>query len=65
MGNEWVRIPEPVEAEADRRQLCAILTACGLEVRIVRVRATQRGTPKRYVEYRQNDIGVITPQNVE
>lgn len=65
MESEWSRIPEPIDAETDRRQLCAILSACGLEVRIVRVRVTQRGTPKRYVEYRKNDIGVITQQNAE
>lgn len=47
----WHRIPAQIEAETDRRTLCAILSAAGLAVRVVRVRETQRGTPKRYVEY--------------
>lgn len=49
---EWTRIPVPIPAEQDRRDLCAILASNGLEVRIVRVKTTNRGTPKRYVEYR-------------
>ena len=48
----WVRIPVTIAAEQDRRTLCAILAACGLEVRVVRVKTTARGTPVRYVEFR-------------
>lgn len=57
---DWTRIPLPIDAEADRRQLCAILTAAGLEVRVVRVKATANGTPKRYIEYR--DTGQAKPR---
>lgn len=55
----WVRITVPIEKEEDRRELCAILTAYGLEVRIVRIKPTNRGTPKRYIEYR--DTGLAEP----
>ena len=50
--SDWIRLPCPVPAEQDRRDLCAILAANGLEVRIVRVKTTNRGTPRRYIEYR-------------
>ena len=50
--NEWIRIPCPVEAESDRRDLVAILAAAGLECRIVRCRATPKSPVKRFVEYR-------------
>lgn len=53
MNEDWIRIPVPVESETDRRTICAILAACGLTVRIVKVRLTQRGTVKRFVEFRQ------------
>lgn len=53
MNEEWTRIPIPVEVEADRRQLAAILASAGLEVRIVKARLTPNGTPKRFVEYRK------------
>lgn len=59
-SKKWIRIPVPVPDEADRRQLAGILTACGLEVRIVRIKSTNRGTPKRFVEYR--DTGLAEPQ---
>ncbi len=49
---EWTRIPSPIESEADRRELAAILTSHGLEVRIVRERTTKNGSYKRYLEYR-------------
>ena len=52
MDSEWIRIPLPVTEESDRRTLCAVLASMGLEVRIVRIRATKSGTAKRYVEYR-------------
>lgn len=55
----WIRIPMAIDKEEDRRELCAILTAYGLEVRIVRIKETNRGTPKRYVEYR--DTGLDAP----
>ena len=60
MQMEWVRIPVPIADEKDRRELCAILSSSGLEVRIVRIRATKSGTPKRYVEYR--DTGCANPK---
>ena len=56
MEHEWTRIPVPIAAEQDRRDLCAILAANGLEVRIVRVKTTNRGTPKRYIEYRDSGL---------
>ena len=59
-SKKWIRIPVPVVDESDRRSLAAILTACGLEVRIVRIKSTNRGTPKRFVEYR--DTGLAEPQ---
>lgn len=52
MDATWTRLPCPIPDERDRRELCAILAANGLEVRIVRVRETPRGTPKRFIEYR-------------
>lgn len=52
----WVRIPVAIDKEEDRRELCAILTACGLEVRIVRLKTTNRGVPKRYIEYRDTGL---------
>ena len=62
MEAEWKRIPVPIPDERDRRELAAILTACGLEVRIVRLRLTQRGTPKRYLEFR--DTGLAETKTV-
>lgn len=50
--DSWMRIPASISDESDRRSLCAILCAYGLEARIVRVRETSRGGLKRYVEYR-------------
>ena len=49
---EWTRIPSPIDAEADRRTLLGILGSLGLEVRIVKIKATARGTAKKYVEFR-------------
>lgn len=49
---EWIRIPIPIEAEADRRTLIAILAAAGLEVRIVKERPTKSSAYKRFVEYK-------------
>ena len=51
--DEWTRIPVEIASETDRRTLAAILTSAGLEVRIVKVRLTKGGTPKKYIEYRQ------------
>ena len=39
--------------ETDRRTLCAILASAGLEARIVKVKLTKGGTPKKYIEYRK------------
>lgn len=54
----WRRIPVDIDSEADRRELAGILTAHGLEVRIVKLKETNRGTPKRYVEYRDTGCSV-------
>lgn len=62
MNDDFARIPAEIESEADRRTLCAILASCGLEVRIVRVRLTQRGTPKKFIEYRANGNKIITEE---
>lgn len=51
--SEWTRIPVPIETEADRRELAAILISAGLEVRMVKEKLTKNGSYKRYVEYRQ------------
>lgn len=56
----WKRIPVEIDNETDRRTLAGILTAYGLEVRIVRIKETNRGTPKRFVEYR--DTGLAKPK---
>jgi hypothetical protein len=50
---EWTRIPSAIVDEQDRRALCAILSAAGLEVRVVRIKRTKNATPQRYVEYRE------------
>lgn len=62
MSDDFTRIPAEIESEADRRTLCAILASAGLEVRIVRVRLTQRGTPKKFIEYRANGNKIITEE---
>lgn len=53
--NDWTRIPVPIDREEDRRSLCAILSANGLTVRIVKARAgTAKSSPfKKYIEYRE------------
>ena len=51
--DDWTRIPLPIEAETDRRTMAAILASVGLEVRVVKVKLTKGGTPKKYIEYRQ------------
>ena len=51
--NEWTRIPAQIESDADRRQLAGILTAYGLEVRIVKEKKTPTGSYKKYVEFRE------------
>lgn len=55
----WKRIPLPIAEESDRRTLVGILTSNGLEVRVVRIKPTNKGTPLRYVEYR--DTGIDKP----
>ncbi len=60
---DWTRIPVPIADEKDRRELCAILSSSGLEVRIVRIRSTKSGTPRRYVEYRNS--GSADPKTEE
>ena len=49
---EWTRIPAPVDNEADRRTLLGILGSLGLEVRIVKIKTTARGSSKKYAEFR-------------
>lgn len=56
MEAAWTRIPVPIPDERDRRELAAILTACGLEVRVVRLRLTPKSTPKRFLEYRDTGL---------
>lgn len=55
----WKRIPV-VLSEQDRRTVSGIFVTGGLEVREVRIRETPRGTPKRYLEYR--DTGLTDPK---
>lgn len=55
----WKRIPSPITDEQDRRTLCGILTAYGLETRIVKERTSPKSSAQRYVEYR--DTGLLTP----
>ena len=52
MQENWVRIPANIAGEADRRELAGILSSYGLEVRIVRVKITNRGVPHKFIEYR-------------
>lgn len=59
MNEEWTRIPQPIGDDQDRRTLCGILTAAGMEVRIVKVRKSSGATPRRFVEYR--DTGLCRP----
>ena len=51
--DDWTRIPLPIEAETDRPTMAASLASVGLEVRIVKVKLTKGGTPKKYIEYRR------------
>lgn len=51
----WTRIPAAIQNEEDRRTLCAILSAHGLEVRITKDRQTKSATFKRYVEFRPQE----------
>lgn len=52
MHPDWTRIPIPIESETDRRTLTALLASAGLEVRVVKERATPSSSYKRYIEYR-------------
>lgn len=65
--DEWQRIPAEIDNETDRRALTGILTAYGLEVRVVKIKKTNKGTPRRYVEYRDTGCGaaIITQQSVK
>lgn len=60
---DWTRIPVPIADEKDRRELCAILSSAGLEVRVVRIRKSKNATPIRFVEYR--DTGSFTAKTEE
>ena len=57
---KWYRIPANITDETDRRTMAGLLTAYGLEVRIVRIKNTNSGTPKRFIEYR--DTGLAEPK---
>ena len=50
MDATWTRLPCPIPDEQDRRELCAILAANGMEVRIVKERTAR--AYRRFVEYR-------------
>ena len=54
---DWTRIPIPIEAEDDRRELTGILVSAGLSVRQVKVkRNTSKSAPyDRYIEYQLPD----------
>lgn len=52
---EWVRLPAEIKSEDDRRTLSSVLVANGLAVREVKVKETPRGTPKRYIEYAEQE----------
>lgn len=62
----WKRIPV-VMSDVDRRTVAGIFVTSGLEVREVRIKETNRGTPKRYLEYRDTGCGEakITPPRVK
>ena len=45
MNEEWSRIPAPIDSDTDRRAIVGILTAAGLETRIVKVKLTKNGSP--------------------
>jgi len=53
----WVRIPEPILSETDRRELAAILTSAGLEVRIVRAKLKPNGNTQKFIEFRKKTQG--------
>ena len=48
----WTTIPKEIPTDADRRTICAILAASGLEVRIVKAKDSPRSSPKRYIQFR-------------
>lgn len=50
MDSSWTRLPYPIIDDRDRRELCAILAANGMEVRIVKERTAR--ACKRFIEYR-------------
>ena len=49
----WHRIPVPIAAEKDRRDLVALLAAYGLSVRIVFVKETPKSAKKYFIEYKE------------
>lgn len=51
----WIRSPEPIPSDTDRRTLAGIFTSHGMEFRVVSVRLTKNGTPKKYVEFRAQE----------
>ena len=53
--DEWIRIPAPIDSEADRRAIAGALLAAGLMVRIVKSRPTPKGVWKKYIEYKEQN----------
>jgi len=54
----WKRIPAAM-SDADRRTIAGIFVVNGLEVREVRIKETNRGTPKRFLEYRDTGCAKV------
>lgn len=61
-NRKFTRIGVKIDADADRRALCSILAANGLEVRIVRTRPTNRGAAQYFVEYRNTGSFAVTTE---
>ena len=51
--DEWIRIPVPIENDADRRAVAGALLSAGLTVRIVKAKPTPKGVWKKYIEYKE------------
>ena len=62
--DDWTRIPAQITAEADRREMCAVLASAGLEVRIVNVATGKGSAVRKFVEFRKGP-GKITTANVK
>lgn len=51
----WIRAPEPIPSDTDRRTLAGIFTSHGMEFRVVSVRANKSAPAKKYVEFRAQE----------